>query len=148
MASFRDSKGREWVIELNVGSLLEVRERTELDLPKLMKSEESLCDFLFGDATQPVKALWVLCEEQANERNINERAFYKLFDGAVLEAATEALLKSVANFSQRSKIGAAMAQTTTAMMAAMDRKAVAELSKKRIEILGSDLSLNSPESSE
>ena len=148
MASFRDSKGREWTIELTVGSLLEVRERTELDLPKLMRSEESLCDFLFGDAKQPVKALWVLCVEQANERNINERAFYKLFDGAVLEAATEALLKSVANFSQRSKIGAAMAQTTTAMMAAMDRKAVAELSKKRIEILGSDLSLNSPESSE
>lgn len=148
MASFRDSKGNEWAIRIDVGALIDVRERTELDLPQLMRSEDVLTEFIFGDAEKPVKALWVLCEEQAKERELTERKFYRLFDSQTLEAATEALLKSVANFCQRSKIGAAMAMTTTEMMNALDRKAIALLNAKRIEILGSDLSLSSPESSE
>lgn len=148
MASFRDGKGNEWVIRIDVGALLDVKERTELDLPQLMRSVEVLTEFIFGDAEKPVKALWVLCEEQAKERGLNERGFYRLFDSQTLEAATETLLKSVANFCQRSKIGAALATTTTEMMDALDRKALALLNAKRVEILGSDLSLNSPESSE
>lgn len=148
MASFRDSKGNEWIINIDVGALLDVKERTGLDLPQLMRSDEVLTDFLFGDATKPVQALWVLCEEQAKERGIVERKFYRLFDGPTLEAATESLVVSVANFSQRSKIGAAMAKTTKQMLAALDRRAMAELNKKKIEILGSDFALNSPELSE
>ena len=148
MASFRDAKGREWVIRIDVGALLDVQERTGLDLPQLMRSDEVLTEFLFGDATQPVRALWVLCEEQAKELGLNERGFMRLFDGPTLEAATEALLKSVANFSPRSKIGAAMARTTTEMMEALDRKAIAALNLKKVEILGKDFALNSPESAE
>jgi len=148
VASFRDAQGREWVIKIDVGVMLDVQERTGLDLPVLMKSDERIADLIFGDATATARALWVLCEEQAKERHLNERNFMRLFDGNTLQEATKALLVSVANFSPRSKIGAAMATMTTEVLEALDRKAIAALNVKKAEILGNDFALNLPESAE
>lgn len=148
MASFRDAQGREWVIKIDLGAMLDVQDRTGLDLPQLMRSDDNIARVIFGDVTATARALWVLCDKQAKELGLSEREFMRLFDGPTLQEATKALLVSVANFSPRSRIGAAMATTTTEILDAMDREAIARLSLMKAEILGRELATNSPESSE
>jgi hypothetical protein len=97
---FRDTANRTWVVpDINLDHLNVLNEKG-IDL------DEMIVDGHFWSDTGPAKVacgvvLWTLCEGQ---HNIEERDFFKAFNGEVFDTAQEALARRVANFSpKRSK---------------------------------------------
>ena len=121
---FTDVHGRAWTLTLTVGSLLDVRRETGVDLAGALKSEAALSDLIFGDPATLVGLLYVLCESQAKTAGVTPEAFGYGFDGATVEAATEALIAAVADFFPRSRIGQAIRRNLTATMRRAEDEAI------------------------
>ncbi len=113
---FTDVAGRAWTLTLTVGSLIDVRRETGVDLAGALKSESALSDLIFGDPATLVSLLYVLCETQAKAAGVTPEQFGHGFDGRAVEAATEALLTAVADFFPRSRIGQAIRRNLAATM--------------------------------
>lgn len=129
MASFVDCKGRSWQVRLTLGLLTEVREQAGVKLGEVLRTEQGLADFVFGDVEQLGRVLWCCCREQAEAAGVAPEEFTRGFDGPTLEAATEAVLGSVADFFPRSKIAAAIKTNLALVLARADERGVAALEK-------------------
>lgn len=101
MKTFKDASGDEWMIKLDVGVCEVVNELADLDLMvcltgpnkfQEMIAEQSASLFKFG------KTLWALCRDEATERNLDQKAFAKRFDGPTLGSAFRAFTDEVASF--------------------------------------------------
>lgn len=97
MQSFTDRSGKAWPITLTIGSLKRVKAETGIDLLDLAHHERcaQLVDRIQSDP-------FLLCDVifSAVQPDITKEQFAESFDGDVVEAATEALLKSITDFSQ------------------------------------------------
>lgn len=109
MHTFKDTGGREWTVELTIGSARRVKSLAGVDLlnphvpaerkgasPKvagvvtLMSDLETLGDVLFA-----------ICKPQAEERDVSDEQFADLFNADTVEEATEALRSEMLSFFQR-----------------------------------------------
>lgn len=82
MSRFTDREGRDWVVRIDVWGIKQVRERTGFDISGLPQRAEALTDpVLFS------QVLWILCEDQAKAKGIDEKAFLQGIDGESLESA-------------------------------------------------------------
>lgn len=98
MAKFTCNKGKDWLININVSTLRKVKQSLDFDLlggsgtpldslQKLAANPILLCDVLF-----------VLCQDQAKERNITDEQFGEGLCGDAIEHASDALLEELVNF--------------------------------------------------
>ena len=91
MKSFKDKNGESWIVELNVGTLLSIK--NELDIDLLDKP---------GDFPTTVSAfvdvLWVSLLDQIQERKLNEIDFAKCLDGETINTATDCFVDELSNF--------------------------------------------------
>src|SRR5215831_10761982 len=95
MPKFTDAAGGVWDLTLTVNSLEALR---ELD-PKFLLGEPSeTLARLDGDYVFLCQCAWLLCEEQAKGRQIDQRKFYDQLHGDVLTHVAEALLTTVLDF--------------------------------------------------
>lgn len=109
MSVFADENGREWRLRITRFHVVRLRDDYGVDLDQAMLSYEGLAREVFDDTGEKaVRALWFLCEAQAKERSVDADGFAMLLGGDVLEAARQALVEELGNFSQRSPIGAVM----------------------------------------
>lgn len=129
MPTFTDNKGRAWEVRLTLGLLTEVREQAGVKLGEVLRTEQGLADFVFGDVETLGKVLWVLCREQAERQGVTPEDFAHGFGGDTIEKAVEAVLGSVADFFPRSKIGAAIRKNLALVLAKADERGVAALEK-------------------
>lgn len=108
MPSFKDNKGRSWLVELDAPTVQKIRRDTcgisgcrhrpltnsqceGVDLWDLSGKSFQKMDF---DTVLMVDVLWLICEEQAIARDISEMDFAKALRGEVLPEATNAMLKA------------------------------------------------------
>jgi hypothetical protein len=99
MHTFTDNAGRAWCIEVNVGAIKRVRDLAKVDLANF---DAKSPDYVFAKLADPVAlvdSLWVLCSDQANRIGVGQDAFAASLGGDALEAAHEAVLECLADFS-------------------------------------------------
>ena len=106
MTSFTDTKGEVWDLELNLAAVKVLKSRLKIDLDNLVSSDpggNSMLEQLASDSILLFNAIYCLCEKQVLERNLTEEDFAARFSGDTIEAATEALLDEIVNFSRPAK---------------------------------------------
>ena len=95
MQTFKDAEGREWIVELNVRAIREIKARTGVNLSELMSldfdSANSVSEALM-DTMTVADMLWVVCESL---RTLSKEDFEAAIKGDVVEAAESALMESV-----------------------------------------------------
>lgn len=95
--SFKDTKGREWRLEANLGSYGRVSSSTSVKLWDIAtENRESLVQLT--DALILGQVLWAMVEQQAEAKGVTPEDFAAAFNGDTLEAAYNALLDEMLFF--------------------------------------------------
>lgn len=108
MESFKDKNGKNWIIEINVGSARRVKAECGIDLLNAVTVNSegintSVLDSIGSDAYMLVNVILSLCRKQIDEQNITDEDFLSCFDGETIQSATDSVIKEIINFSQPSK---------------------------------------------
>lgn len=98
MASFKDLGGNEWIISFNIGNCRRLLELTKLDFANAHDGK-AVSEIQANDSKM-VQVLWLLIEEQAKAKGIEEDAFWRNLDGNVLEEAQNAIEEAVLGFTR------------------------------------------------
>ncbi len=145
MAKFTDAKGREWLVSITTGGVKAVRQQLNVDLVDL---NQSTMDRLATDFVMLVDVLWVLCEQQAANKQppVSAEDFGEALVGDPIEAATTAIVEAFCNFfpaGRRLLLQTANAKTTQvrrkaeelalAKLTSLDLTAFEQATEKRLE---------------
>ena len=108
MRVFKDKNDFSWEIEVNISALKKVKSYLDLNLLDIFKQNPEtqkfeLLEKISEDPILLVDLLFVLCEKQVKERNMNAEDFANVFSGEVIENAVNALLYEIIDFFQETK---------------------------------------------
>ena len=110
MKSFTDKNGESWDLDLNIGAAMRLKSRLEIDIENAVTLDKannpedvSLLEKIAQDSILLFNIIFVLCETQVRERNLTPEQFAERFTGDTIEAATDALLDEIVNFSRPAK---------------------------------------------
>ena len=98
MPTFTDAVGRDWELTLTVTGLEKIR---ELDPKFLLDSPLDTFNRIEADYVLACQAAWILCQEQAEKKQVQMRAFYDQLRGDALGGMMEALLTTITDFIPR-----------------------------------------------
>ena len=101
MPKFTDEAGRDWTIRVDVTAVKNVRE-LDVDLGNIGKAADNFIR-LADDPVLLCNVLYVLCEEQAKDRDISDEDFGRLLAGDVIGDAAMALEEAITNFFPQQK---------------------------------------------
>lgn len=96
---FKDTEGRTWRLSIVVGDLKRCRESVGVELGKLVGDKLTGLMELVEDPEKFVGVLWVLIEKQAKEKSVTPEMFGESLGGDALEAAVDAFVGALADFS-------------------------------------------------
>lgn len=153
MRAFKDRHGREWLVEITVGSIRSVRDLIKVDLYGLIDDRLAGMQALLRDPVRLVDVIYVLCRSQCRERSIDDIAFGESLAGESLAAAGEAFTEAFFDFFPDRGVAATLHKMTAkgrAAMAILHREADEDLDKISPESLAETLKRhagNSPEPS-
>lgn len=99
MAKFKDSGGREWSLAINVPVMKRVQDRTGYHLGKLFNDDCKILNEITSDAITFGAVLFAMVEPQAVAANVSEDAFLESLSADAIDAAGDALLEAVQDFS-------------------------------------------------
>ena len=108
MRVFKDKKDFSWEIEVNISALKRVKSHLDLNLLDIFKQNPEtqkfeLLEKISEDPILLVDLLFVLCEKQVKERNMNAEDFANVFSGEVIENAVNSLLYEIIDFFPETK---------------------------------------------
>lgn len=95
MRSFTDAQGREWQIDVTLGTIKQVRIATGYSLPSMFDTDESLSQFV-ADYEKIGDTLFELCKGQHGD--VDPVQFARALGGDALREATEALVRATVDF--------------------------------------------------
>ena len=98
MSLFTDSKGDEWLLEINCNQIDKVRSTLGIDLATVIDKKSNVLKLLAEDVVLLCNTLFLLCEKQAEHREVSDEEFGTRLVGDALENATNALLEGIADF--------------------------------------------------
>jgi hypothetical protein len=98
VAKFSDTKGHDWLVEINVGTLRNVKAKLDFDLLGGSDPMGKALQRLYEDPALLADTLYVLCEKQCQERNISSEDFGYSLAGDAIEYATKAILDELIAF--------------------------------------------------
>lgn len=99
MSKFTDTKGRDWLVAINVQSGKEVRKECKgLDLFDVGAKAGDAFLSLVTNPVVLVDTLYVLCRKQADERGVSDEDFGRAMAGDAIEDATEAFVEALVFF--------------------------------------------------
>ena len=132
MPSFKDTRGNEWLLRLDVGKIRDVRELHKVNLAAI---DGTAYDKLESDPELLVNVLWTLCKSQAGEKSVSEVQFGEGLVGDAIDNATAAMLEAIGDFFPKSKrqMIQTLAQKTRAMRDVGLAKAMAKLNDPELE---------------
>lgn len=93
---FKDNEGREWTISVNVATIKRVRSLLNVNL--IADDLKKVIGDILGDPVLLVDLLYVVCKQQADERNLPSEAFGAAMYGDCIHAATVAFLEELTDF--------------------------------------------------
>lgn len=143
MSSFVDAEKRRWDLTLNVGLVGRLRKDAGVDLGK---AGEGMAAALFADPESLVKALWVLCERQAERQDVTPEQFGYGFDGPSVQRAVDALLEAIIDFFHRSNPAGKMKEKLPSLLKKLEADATAKMEAQMDSILNANAG-DSPASS-
>jgi len=103
MKTFTDNEGRTWEISINVATIRRLRDALGVDLLKIVEPGNDLLERFSTDPVLLADCIFVLCREQARQRNISDEQFGQALAGDAIDAATSAFLEELVNFFPTSK---------------------------------------------
>ncbi|MCA9072402.1 MAG: hypothetical protein KDA84_25935 [Planctomycetaceae bacterium] len=95
MAIFTDINGREWLVNITIGTMQRIKNRLAFDLLNL--DEDSL-HRLNVDPMLLCDVIWMTVQEEAKEENISATAFARSLAGDVFDVCAEALVNALIEF--------------------------------------------------
>ena len=116
-ATFTDTLGRVWRLELNFSLGKRIRTATGLDLVNFHDGRALIT--MHEDVEKLVQVLWLLCAGQAEANGIDEESFGTGLGGDALEQAAHAIEQALVNFTRpamRPAIQAIRTKTNKVMM--------------------------------
>lgn len=148
MNCFNDKNGRQWTLELNVGSARRVKAETGFDILNIMDLGDGEGNFsgfekLASDAGLLVDVIYSLCKSQAEKSGLDGDGFAELFNGDAVEGAADALVKEIIDFSQplKRKMLTVIYERTKRFREEAMEQMTAELESGKVgEILDAELS--------
>lgn len=109
MAKFTDRFAREWLVEIDVESIHQVKlENGGLNIYKLIDDHCQPLGDLVADPPALVGVLNTLCDAQLKERNLSDADFRRAFSGDSLEQAADAFVEALADFFPNQRVRAAL----------------------------------------
>ena len=138
MATFEDSKGRQWVVHCDVGTIARVRRETGCDLAKLLASKEALQE-LADDPVRLVEVIWSVIEPQAETRSVSPEDFGSSLVGDAIERATDALVEAIIDFfpKRRGNLLRQLVEKTKSLETAISQKIEKQIEGLTVESLTS-----------
>lgn len=97
--AFTDSVGRQWVLDVNCTSIGQVRATAGVDLLTVLDDKGALFGRLATDPILLCGVLWALCKDQAAAVGVSPEDFGRGLRGDVIDAAVDALIEEVVDFS-------------------------------------------------
>lgn len=137
MAKFQDSKGREWIVSVTVGSMKRVRDVLGVNLGTVLQDNMKPLTELLEDPIQLVDVLYVLCKPQADADGITDVEFGESLCGDPFAEAVDAFLEGLIDFFPNRQ-GVILrklvkkGQTTHAILAARAEKAIDEITEQTV----------------
>lgn len=117
MPKFKDTTGREWLVEVNVTTLKRVRSLCDVDL--LGTVTGNVLERLHSDPVLLVDVIYAICKPEADRLGVSDEDFGRAMAGDAIDHATKALLDSIVAFSpspkDRANLGRVIQATETAM---------------------------------
>jgi hypothetical protein len=98
MHTFTDNAGRVWTIAISVAAIKRVRGLLNVDLYKLVDDGFKSLGELLGDPVRLVDVLYVLCQDEANARNVSDEDFGRALGGDALHQAMDAFVEELIDF--------------------------------------------------
>jgi hypothetical protein len=124
MHTFTDNAGRVWTIAISVAAIKRVRGLLNVDLYKLVDDGFKSLGELLGDPVRLVDVLYVLCQDEANARNVSDEDFGRALGGDALHQAMDAFVEELIDFFPEARARSSL------------RKIVAESRKVRDKLMG------------
>ena len=110
MKSFTDKNGESWDLDLNIGAAMRLKSRLDIDIENVVTFDKSnnpedvsLLERIAEDSILLFNVIFILCEKQVQDRKLTQEQFAERFTGDTIEAATDALLDEIVNFSRPAK---------------------------------------------
>ena len=97
MANFTDAQDREWKIFIDILTVKKLKQH-DLDILNMFEGGMEVFESIIGDPIRLVDTLWLICEDQVQERGMDETGFAKALYGDALLSAAEALVEGVCDF--------------------------------------------------
>ena len=102
MSNFADEEKRNWTVRVDVTGIRQVRGALDINLGDLSQAADNFVK-MGDDPCLLCNVLFVLCEEQAKDRNVSDADFGRLLAGDVIFDATMALEEAITDFFPRKK---------------------------------------------
>ena len=132
--TFTDSTGHEWRLPaISTGLIDDMKEQIDVDFDVVLIDHVRFMELLFNVRTIG-KVLWFLLEKQAEALTLTPRDFAYRIDGPTAEAASTALMESLADFSPRSKVGQWLKTSLRAITDHVDCLVVEALEKRLADL--------------
>lgn len=98
MRTFTDAAGRVWTLAIHVAAIKRVHARLGLNLYQLLDDRFQSLGALLGDPVRLVDVLFVLCQDEAQARNVSDEDFGRAMFGDAIHHAAEAFLEELIDF--------------------------------------------------
>jgi hypothetical protein len=105
MRTFKDTKGREWKVEIVVGSLKRVKSLAKIDLLDPKAKDESEIPLIVKLSTDPITicdVLYAVCKPQAESLGVSDEEFGESLGGDAILHGQRALLEELEDFFRKS----------------------------------------------
>lgn len=98
MKTFRDNKGREWLIAVNVTAIKRVRGLVNINLLDVLEHKADLLRRLVSNIELVCDVLYALCKPEADSKGVTDVDFGEALAGDAIDQATTVLLDELADF--------------------------------------------------
>ncbi len=96
--AFKDTKGRDYIVEVNVAAIKRVKSMLGVDLMTLVDNDADLLKQLVSDPILLVDVIYVVVKPHADQHGLDDEGFGAAMAGDCIEAASNALLKGLVGF--------------------------------------------------
>lgn len=97
MATFKDANNEEWTVFIDIPTVKRLREH-DRDVLGLFDDGFKGFEKLVGDPVRLVDTISLICQEQIQDRKMDDVAFAKALYGDALARAVDALVEGVSDF--------------------------------------------------
>jgi hypothetical protein len=133
MQTFKDRNGREWGIEITVGSIKRVRDAVKVNLYDLIDDNFAGLRRLLDNPIDLVDVVFVLCEQNAKASGINDVQFGESLSGESISEMADAFTQAFIDFFPDRRRAAVLQKLVA--KAKETAAAICEESEKAIESL-------------